>query len=525
MSNKDDDKSSFQTAESHAATFHTAGSGEESPSGPSLVRILSGAKGPIVDSSTSAGVEAQAVTELAAYGLDRRPSRRERSASNASSRRAIGAATRGRDEEKTHTAPSEDGGDGSADTAVGEEALDDDEVPPGLKGWLDLLGTVMSNMLCYGMTQSFAVFQQYYAHHLLSEYSTSTISWIGAIQFCLCPLLGCISGPLFDAGYLKHLIIFGGTLYVLCLMMASISTQYYQLLLSHGFGVGIAMGSFFSPSVGTLSHHFSKSRYRTFAYGMQASGSAVAGIVFPSILNALLPRVGFPWTMRILGFIVAGFMIIIFFTLSTTVPPRKKIAVLSPAVFRNPAYSIYVMAACSASMAIYAPLNFSVTYATSRGVPLEKANYAPAISNGVSIVGRIVPLIIAQRLGPINVLTTFSCISGISQFMWTLARSTTGILIYDAFYGIASGGYGASLNPGAASFAPHTNQAGLYLGMCFFVTSFFWLVGTPISAALIDSNKGYLAASMFGGSVLLLAFSLFVVSRRIRVKQVGTKFV
>ncbi|TXT09035.1 hypothetical protein VHUM_02509 [Vanrija humicola] len=375
------------------------------------------------------------------------------------------------------------------------------------------------------MTQSFAVFQQYYAQHLLSQYSTSTISWIGAIQFCLCPLLGCISGPLFDAGYLKHLILFGGVLYVLCLMMASISTQYYQLLLSHGIGVGIAMGSFFSPSVGTLSHHFAKSRYRTFAYGCQASGSAVAGIVFPSILNALLPRVGFPWTMRILGFIVAGMMIIIFFTLSTTVPPRKKIAVLSPAVFRNPAYSIYVMAACSASMAIYAPLNFSVTYATSRGVPLEKANYAPAISNGVSIIGRIVPLIIAQRLGPINVLTTFSGLSSVSQFLWTLASSTTGILVYDAFYGIASGGYGASLNPGAASFAPHTNQAGLYLGMCFFVTSFFWLIGTPISAALIDSKKGYLAASMFGGAVLVLAFTLFNVSRRIRVKQVGTKFV
>lgn len=151
------------------------------------------------------------------------------------------------------------------------------------------------------MTNSFGVFQEYYTSTYPPTIASgaTAISWIGTIQFCLCPLLGCISGPLFDAGYLKSLVCVGGGLYVLCLMMTSISREYYQFLLAHGIGVGIGMGLIFSPSVSTLSHHFGRSRWRTLAYGCQATGSSLAGIIFPVLLRQLFPAVGFAWSMRI----------------------------------------------------------------------------------------------------------------------------------------------------------------------------------------------------------------------------------
>lgn len=149
------------------------------------------------------------------------------------------------------------------------------------------------------MTNSFGVFQEYYSTHQLSDQTPTAISWIGSVQLCFCPLLGCISGPLFDAGYLKTLIALGGSLYVFCMMMTSIATEYYQFVLAHGIGVGLGMGLIFSPSVSTLSHHFARSRYRTLAYGCQASGSALAGVVIPISLRYLFPAVGFGWGMRI----------------------------------------------------------------------------------------------------------------------------------------------------------------------------------------------------------------------------------
>lgn len=152
-----------------------------------------------------------------------------------------------------------------------------------------------------GMTNSYGVFQEYYTatHPPTLSSGATAVSWIGSIQFCLCPLLGCIAGPLFDSGYLKSLVVIGGGLYVVCLMMTSIANQYWQILLAHGLGVGIGMGLIFSPSVSTLAHHFGRTRYRTLAYGCQASGSSIAGIVFPVLLRQLIPAVGFAWAMRI----------------------------------------------------------------------------------------------------------------------------------------------------------------------------------------------------------------------------------
>jgi len=139
-------------------------------------------------------------------------------------------------------------------------------------------------------------------------------------------------------------------------------------------------------------------------------------------------------------------------------------------------------------------------------------------------------------------------------FVWTRATDVPGILTYDAFYGISSGkvtslltkqtpdskgAYAASLNPGAASFAPDANQSGqvtfsdprtlltlvsLYLGMCFFVTAFFWLAGTPATAALIRGNN-YLGASMFSASVVLGGSALVCAARLLWVRRIGTKWV
>jgi hypothetical protein len=105
----------------------------------------------------------------------------------------------------------------------------------------------------------------------------------------------------------------------------------------------------------------------------------------------------------------------------------------------------------------------------------DPLTFSLAICNGCSILGRIFPLIAAQKVGPINTLILFSFTSAVMLFVWTRATDIPGILTYDAFYGISSGklnpsfpknipngigAYAASLNPGAASFAPDANQSG-----------------------------------------------------------------
>ena len=64
----------------------------------------------------------------------------------------------------------------------------------------------------------------------------------------------------------------------------------------------------------------------------------------------------------------------------------------------------------------------------------------------------------------------------------------------------------------------------LYLGMCFFITAFFWLAGTPATAAVIRGND-YLGASMFSASVVLAGAALVVIARLLWVRRTGTKWV
>jgi hypothetical protein len=46
----------------------------------------------------------------------------------------------------------------------------------------------------------FGVFEEHYSANQLKDQPLSTISWIGSLQLSLILLMGCVSGPLFDAG-------------------------------------------------------------------------------------------------------------------------------------------------------------------------------------------------------------------------------------------------------------------------------------------------------------------------------------
>ena len=72
--------------------------------------------------------------------------------------------------------------------------------------------------------------------------STSDIAWIGTVQGSLVLIVGIISGPLFDRGLLKLIMIPASMGLVVSMMMLSLSTEYYQLMLCQGFLFGICGG-------------------------------------------------------------------------------------------------------------------------------------------------------------------------------------------------------------------------------------------------------------------------------------------
>ena len=88
-----------------------------------------------------------------------------------------------------------------------------------------------------GVTNAFGVFQAFYTSSGYIQSSPSDISIIGAVQAFFLLGSGLITGPLFDRGYFYHLLAVGSFLTVFGMMMTSLCTEYWQVLLARMISV------------------------------------------------------------------------------------------------------------------------------------------------------------------------------------------------------------------------------------------------------------------------------------------------
>jgi hypothetical protein len=145
----------------------------------------------------------------------------------------------------------------------------------GLKAWLQVLAGFMLFFNTWGLLNTFGVYQTYYESGALFQASSSDISWIGSIQaFCLL-VVGFVTGPLFDKGYLRALLLTGSFGIVFGHMMLSLCTTFWQALLAQGFVIGLGAGCLFVPAVAILPTYFRAKL--GLVIGLAASGSSMGG--------------------------------------------------------------------------------------------------------------------------------------------------------------------------------------------------------------------------------------------------------
>jgi MFS family permease len=135
--------------------------------------------------------------------------------------------------------------------------------------------------------------------------------------------------------------------------------------------------------------------------------------------------------------------------------------------------------------------------------------------NGMGVVGRLVPNIIADRsLGPLNTIIISSLTTGLVTFCWVAVHTRTGLWAFAAFFGLFAAGIQSLFPACLASLTPDLQKRGSRMGMGFAVAGVASLTGTPIAGALIQSDKGrFLFAQMWAGAILVAAALLLVASR------------
>jgi len=207
----------------------------------------------------------------------------------------------------------------------------------------DLMSVAALNHLVimntWGFINSFGVFQTYYVTAL--NRPPSDISWVGSMQVFFLFFVGTFTGRLTDAGYFRPVFLLGSFLGVFGIFMASLSTTYWQLFLAQGVCMGLGNGCLFCPSLSLLSTYFSKKR--GLALGIGAAGSATGGMIYPAMVQQLLPRVGFAWTMRSLGFIQLACLILCNIGIKPRLPPRRTGALVDWKSFKELPYVLFAI--------------------------------------------------------------------------------------------------------------------------------------------------------------------------------------
>lgn len=253
----------------------------------------------------------------------------------------------------------------------------------GLEAWSVVFGSWCGLFCTFGFVSCIGVFQQYYETGPLAAYSTSTISWITATEVWGMIFFGLVFGRLFDVYGPRWLLIIGTVVYIFGLMMTSLATEYYQFFLAQSICAAIASSAIFNCCMTSVVSWFFKKRAA--AFGIVASGSSLGGFLMPIMIEKVIPKLGFPWTMRIVAFIFLGLLSISCVTVKARLPPRPQPLAVKDYLrgFREPTYALTVAAMFLFYWGMFVPFNYILLQADAAGMSSELIQYLIPILNAV----------------------------------------------------------------------------------------------------------------------------------------------
>ncbi|MCJ1332389.1 hypothetical protein MMC10_009081 [Thelotrema lepadinum] len=360
--------------------------------------------------------------------------------------------------------------------------------PPngGLVAWLQVAAGFMLFFNTWGMISAFSVFQTYYESGELFEATSSDISWIGAIQCFLLQLTGLIAGPVYDRGHLRLLLVSGSFMIVFGLMMLSLSTEYWQALLSQAFCVGIGAGLLFVPTVSLIPTYFST--YIGLAIGIASSGSSLGGVIYPIVLYRLISQVGFPWAVRCVAFIALATLMVPVAVMRIRVHVPKPRAVVDWSAFRDAPFMVFTLSVLIVFIGNTVLLFYISFYPADRGLTdTSLAFYTAAIFNAGSFLGRILPNALSDLIGVFNTLGPLTVLLGVTVLCLLGVHNAAGMVVEAVVTGLFSGVVVALPPVCFRVLTENKSMIGTRIGQGFAIGGLGLLAGGPSAGAILGT--------------------------------------
>ena len=135
----------------------------------------------------------------------------------------------------------------------------------------------------------------------------------------------------------------------------------------------------FVPGVACVATWFK--RHRSAAVGIVASGSSVGAVIYPIVLEKLIPQIGFGWAVRATALLQASTLLISNVVMKSRLPPRKAGPFAEPKAFKQASYALYAIGGFFVFWGVYTPFFYAASYAEKVNTPANLRPYVLSLMN------------------------------------------------------------------------------------------------------------------------------------------------
>ncbi|KAK3995226.1 riboflavin transporter MCH5 [Cladorrhinum sp. PSN332] len=387
----------------------------------------------------------------------------------------------------------------------------------GVQGWLVVFGSFCAMFSLYGLINSAAVFESYFSINQLKDNTPSEIGWIFSLYLFIVFFVGVQVGPIFDRFGSRMLVAVGSLMIILSLLLLSWCEKYYQIILTYSVMGGLGGAMLNCPAYGSIAHFFNLRR--GLATGIASTAGGIGGVVFPIILRELLPGIGFAWSSRVLALIMVGLAIPANLFIKTRLKAHKteKVQSVWPdlGVFKDPRFAMASAGIFFMEWGLFVPLTFIVSYAASHGQDATESYLLLSYLNAGSVLGRVLPGILADRIGRFNVIiiTIAICLVTVVGIWLPAGDSNAALIAYAVLFGFGSGS-NIGLVPVCLGQLCDHRRFGRLFSTAMMVASFGTLSSVPIGGALLGlETNPWTAVILFSGLSYVIALICYTGAR------------
>ncbi len=297
--------------------------------------------------------------------------------------------------------------------------------------------------------------------------------------------------------------------------LASQATSLTQFALAHGLLIGIGTAAGFAPLIADLSHWFVKRR--GLAVVMGATGSYLAGTIWPQIITWGLANHGWRATHLGIGIVACAIMLPLAWLLrirpsqetmqqaeQATQAARGDLG-LSPGALQ----AMLFVAGFACCVAMSMPQVHIVAYCGDLGYGVARGAEMLSLMMLLGVVSRLASGFVADKIGGVATLMIGSVMQAVALFFYLWFDGLSSLYLISAIFGLFQGGIVPMYAVIIREYLP-PREAGVRIGFVMMATILGMAAGGYLSGLIFDQFASYRMAFLNG--LLWNGLNLAVVS-------------